>query len=161
MEDFSILETNPTQRMDYESHLAGNGLRIANSIIDSVAFYTIIVIIFAIIGLTDPDSLQNIDTDSFMINVYAILGFVFYYFIQELIFKKTFGKMITGTKVISIKGEPLTVGQILGRTFARLIPFEAFSFLGGSPGWHDTMSKTRVVKKSFLPEFAEDNMFGS
>ena len=34
----------------------------------------------------------------------------------------------------------------LKRSFSRMIPFEAFSFLGSEArGWHDTISKTYVV----------------
>jgi hypothetical protein len=37
----------------------------------------------------------------------------------------------------------------LGRSAARSIPFEPFSFLGGQPtGWHDRLSETRVVRKA-------------
>ncbi|CAN0592803.1 unnamed protein product, partial [Laminaria digitata] len=37
--------------------------------------------------------------------------------------------------------------RLLGRTAARFVPFEAFSFLGGdATGWHDRWSNTRVVR---------------
>lgn len=42
--------------------------------------------------------------------------------------------------------------RILARCFCRLIPFNAFSFLGGSgSGWHDSIPKTKVVDTSKQP----------
>ena len=46
---------------------------------------------------------------------------------------------------IALGGRPSTA-QVLGRTLCRIIPFEAFSFLGTPPkGWHDVIPKTMVV----------------
>ena len=46
---------------------------------------------------------------------------------------------------VLLAGRP-TYGQILGRTFSRFVPFEAFSFLPSPVGWHDRWSGTRVVR---------------
>ncbi len=76
-----------------------------------------------------------------------LIYFVFYlgYFIlMEYYFGKTLAKFITGTSVISIDGNKPTMGQIVGRTFSRLVPFDALSFLGEN-GWHDSWSDTRVI----------------
>ena len=83
-----------------------------------------------------------------------IPGFVFgsiivllYYIPQEALLNRTLGKLATGTKAVRADGKPMTFGQVLGRTFARMIPFEPFSFLGSKPiGWHDNLSGTRVVQ---------------
>ena len=55
---------------------------------------------------------------------------------------RTLGKFITGTKVVSADGETPTASQIVGRTFCRMIPFEAFSFARETcpVGWHDKFS---------------------
>jgi uncharacterized RDD family membrane protein YckC len=55
--------------------------------------------------------------------------------------------MITKTKVVSRKtGKKPPFWTIVGRTFARLIPFDGFSFLTENPiGWHDSLSGTMVV----------------
>jgi uncharacterized RDD family membrane protein YckC len=74
--------------------------------------------------------------------------FLLYYISQELLFGQTLAKRITNTKVVRTDAAPLTAGQVIGRTFARAIPFEPFSFFGsnGFPiGWHDSLSGTRVV----------------
>ena len=62
---------------------------------------------------------------------------------------RTLGKLVTGTHVIAEEGGAPSLLRILGRTLARWIPFEAFSFLFGDGrpvGWHDSLSKTRVVR---------------
>jgi ABC-type lipoprotein export system ATPase subunit len=72
-----------------------------------------------------------------------------YYFITELSFGRSLGKMVTGTKVFSEDG-PYRAGamKLFYRTIARFLPFtvlEAFSFLNDRPkGWHDSVSDTYV-----------------
>ena len=56
-----------------------------------------------------------------------------YYVILEASFGWTIGKLVTGTRVVRFDGDKPHFPQILGRTFARFIPFEPFSVLfGGS-----------------------------
>ena len=70
-----------------------------------------------------------------------------YYVPQEAFWGRTIGKLITGTRVVSEDGGPASFGQVVGRTFARMIPFEPFSFFGSTAsGWHDSLSHTRVVQ---------------
>ena len=74
--------------------------------------------------------------------------FTTYYIIMEYVFKgKTFGKLLTKTRAVTEYGERMDLGTIMVRSLCRLIPFEAFSFLGeeGTKGWHDTISKTKVI----------------
>ena len=76
----------------------------------------------------------------------ATLVFIIY-FSQEFIFGKTLGKLFTGTHVVDIDGNKPPAWSIVIRTASRLIPFEAFSFLGSNKrGWHDTISDTFVIK---------------
>lgn len=71
-----------------------------------------------------------------------------YYLMTEGIFNTTIGKTIMGNMVVNnIAGRP-GIGQRIGRTFARLIPFEPLSFVFGSRGWHDDLTDTYVVKVS-------------
>lgn len=75
-----------------------------------------------------------------------LLVYFGYYIFFEAVFGKTIGKMITRTHVVTVTGEKPEVSAIILRTLCRLIPFEQFSFLGNSAvGWHDSLSKTRVV----------------
>jgi uncharacterized RDD family membrane protein YckC len=78
----------------------------------------------------------------------GLLTVLFYYIGMESLFGKTFGKFITRTRVVNSAGGPPSFGQVVGRSLARFIPFEAFSFFGGKGhpvGWHDSLSNTRVV----------------
>jgi uncharacterized RDD family membrane protein YckC len=76
------------------------------------------------------------------------LGWIFvYYLVFEATLGLTLGKLVTGTRVVTVDGSKPTFGQICRRTLARFIPFEPLSFFGSSlSGWHDTMSRTRVVR---------------
>lgn len=74
--------------------------------------------------------------------------YLLYYFAQEAFDGKTLGKRIVGTRVVNFDGGEISVGQALGRTFCRLIPFEMFSYFsnGSKPiPWHDRITQTYVV----------------
>jgi len=74
------------------------------------------------------------------------------YFFSEFYTGKSLGKLITGTKVISLEEKPFTAKQILIRTFSRIVPFESLSLLFSFQPWHDDWSNTAVVNKDF-PEW--------
>jgi uncharacterized RDD family membrane protein YckC len=69
-----------------------------------------------------------------------------YYLLCEAMLGRTVGKLLTGTRVVTADGGQPRFAQILGRTAARFVPFEAFSFLGSTSGWHDRWSGTRVIR---------------
>ena len=69
-----------------------------------------------------------------------------YYVVLEASTGRTVGKLVAGTKVIDLEGKIPSFSQILLRTLCRYIPFEPLSVLFGERGWHDTLSKTRVVR---------------
>jgi uncharacterized RDD family membrane protein YckC len=125
---------------------AGQGARFANFVIDYLAQlaigFVVGVLIMVIGGQEGADFIEQIPG--------LFIGtpiFLVYYFVFEATTSRTLGKLITGTKVVNQDGRTPTLGQIAGRTFCRLIPFEAFSFLGALPrGWHDSVPKTFVVK---------------
>jgi uncharacterized RDD family membrane protein YckC len=72
---------------------------------------------------------------------------VVYYLFFEGLFGRTPGKLLTGTRVVRRDGGTPRFAQIVGRTFARFVPFEPVSFLIRAPnGWHDVWSGTRVVQ---------------
>src|SRR5262249_16412337 len=67
-----------------------------------------------------------------------------YYTFFEGIWARTPGKFIFGTVVVNEVGGKPSIGQVLGRTASRFIPFEALSCFG-ERGWHDSLPKTPVV----------------
>ena len=133
--------------------LAGRGQRFLNFFIDNIVLNVLQLaclcpLAMAIMG-DDPDVLDSPETEQ-MINligygVFLVLFFL-YYVVLELAFQRTLGKLLTGTRVVQTDGTPPTFGQVLGRTAARLIPFEPLSFLFMDRGWHDTLSGTQVVQ---------------
>ena len=79
--------------------------------------------------------------------ILAIFILLAYYFLLEGVSGRTLGKLITGTKVVTEDGQKPSFTNIAVRTLCRCIPFEPFSFFGsGTGGWHDSLSKPRVIK---------------
>lgn len=75
------------------------------------------------------------------------LGRLMYYTFFEITLHATPGKLFTETLVVNSIGQIPSPGAIITRSACRLIPFDAFSFLGRKPGWHDSLSGTRVIKE--------------
>jgi uncharacterized RDD family membrane protein YckC len=130
---------------------ASNTKRFLNYLIDRVAIVGIFAALFFVGGL-----LENAGVISGVIDfadeigavadfVLTALGTVFYYTLMESTFGRSLGKLVTGTKVINLEGKRPKVLTLLGRSFARLVPFEPFSFFGNGGGWHDRWTDTRVV----------------
>jgi len=136
-----------------ENHLASTGLRLANFILDRIFFY---IYLIGLIALLEP--LENtFEWASALFGFLVLASIPGYWILFEYFLGKTPAKFITGTKVVTSKGKKIGFWQAIGRTFARFIPFEPFSFLGSRPiGWHDSLSSTRVVLKSYT---ASENEF--
>lgn len=129
-----------------EHNLASQGKRFGNHIIDIIGYYLTVLIIGFMLGLIAPELVTGQDEDSPFFTILALVVLFLYYFIFEGILGKTPGKFITKTKVVTIDGRKPDFQETFIRTICRLIPFDAFSFLGGNGyGWHDSLSKTRVV----------------
>ena len=125
-----------------DKDVASTGKRFANYFIDRVATY---VLAFLLGMAMASGGLLN-EYDRLLAQVIGLLVVLIYYLIMEAATGKTIGKMITRTKVVTEDGAVPDFRIILIRTLCRLIPFEAFSFLGSSSvGWHDSISKSRVV----------------
>jgi len=78
---------------------------------------------------------------------FTLLTYLTYYVVCEYFFGATVGKLITGTRVVTTEGGKPRLTQILGRSLARFVPFEPFSFFSTPAiGWHDSWSGTRVVR---------------
>ncbi len=132
--------------------LADNGLRFANYIIDLLFTIVVSFLIGAVIGivmaLIDPNSLSIFEQENRLIDyIFGFIAGMIYYVAFEGITGRTIGKFITKTKVVDEQGNKPTFSMIVLRSLCRHIPFNALSFLGDpGKGWHDSLSKTRVVK---------------
>lgn len=137
---------------------ASKGNRFVNYIVDILA---IILVFWGVILGTfylfysfadDTTSADNLIADMENINplldrlLTAVVLALVYFALEALTKGRSIGKYITNTKVVLVDGSRPSTNDYLKRSFSRMIPFEAFSFLGSEGrGWHDTISKTYVV----------------
>lgn len=132
------------QKEEVDSNVVGSEIRFLNFLIDFVIWLVLAFIISFLIGFFIQPTEQVVIS---LIGYILIFGtFIAYYAIMEIKFQKTIGKFITKTKVVKMNGEKPTDGDIIARTFYRLIPFDRLSFLFVKNGIHDFLSKTTVVK---------------
>ncbi|OGI83891.1 hypothetical protein A2903_00945 [Candidatus Nomurabacteria bacterium RIFCSPLOWO2_01_FULL_33_17] len=141
---------------------ASLGKRVGNYFLDIIGFYLFFFLICFIVGffsgfissILKIEDLVNFDSlDSLIFSLFSFIALIFYYLFFEYIWQRTPGKWITGTKVVRFNGDKPKFMQIVGRTFARFIPFEFLSFLSNNPvGWHDHLSKTFVVPAKYTKE---------
>jgi len=77
----------------------------------------------------------------------SLIFSLIYYIPFEALTGRTPGKLITGTKVITIDGKECGAYHAVGRAFLRNVPFDAISiFRKSSLCWHDSLVKTVVIK---------------
>jgi uncharacterized RDD family membrane protein YckC len=76
----------------------------------------------------------------------CIVFYVVYYVSFEVISGRTPGKVLTGTRVVTTSGLALSIPTALVRTLCRLLPFEPMSFSLSETWWHDSLSRTQVVR---------------
>lgn len=135
-----------------EKAYASKGKRLANLVVDRIIIYivTFLLGIFAYIiseFLGIHDFLVFIEQmNAFEELLFSILLTLLYYTVMEATTGRTIGKLVTNTTVINEDEQKVDFGQAFLRSLCRLIPFEAFSFLGSEGrGWHDSIPKTFVV----------------
>jgi uncharacterized RDD family membrane protein YckC len=130
------------------SEVASRGRRLLNVLIDFGGYMALSMFIGVLLALVYPPAIAALDNTGPLFDYAFGIGVMMLYYVPlEVLFGRTLGKLLTGTRVINEAGERPSFGQVLGRTAARFIPFEAFSFLGNNGvGWHDTLSHTRVVR---------------
>jgi uncharacterized RDD family membrane protein YckC len=139
-------KSNAEQIPPYSPVPADKWLRFFNLVIDFVACLGVANVIHILIAFTwgqaGIDKLESYPL--IVIGIPIVLG---YYIFFEGLSRRTIGKLMTGTRVVGMHGEKPGFRQILKRSIARLIPFEAVTFLGNAGrGWHDSLASTYVVK---------------
>ena len=149
----SVLADIQTLNYNY----AGAGQRFFNWLIDNLLMrFAVSYLTGAVVGillqLISPEILFELASGergfvfwsvSYFI---GICNYLFYYTLCEKLFRGyTLGKLITGTRAIRDDDGELTFKDAFMRSLCRIVPFEVFSALGGFP-WHDTWTKTKVVK---------------
>ena len=149
-----IAETISDERLKIEP--AGRWRRFFNWLIDYVCFtlLSMVALMPYVVWLYlrgGEAALDSLETPNLLRDYgIGIAAMLLYYIPMESIFGFTVGKLVTGTRVVTEDGGKPRWGQIIGRTFARFIPFEPFSLLFSSDerrGWHDSLPKLYVVRK--------------
>jgi uncharacterized RDD family membrane protein YckC len=138
-----IATVEKKQKEKVDSNVVSSGIRFLNFIIDLFSWLTLMIFISFIIGFFIEPTLVAFQSFYYLLILGSFFG---YYSIMEIKFQKTVGKFLTKTKVVNNNGEKPENGEIITRTFCRLIPFDRFSFLFVKNGFHDSLSKTKVVK---------------
>ncbi|WP_082832283.1 RDD family protein [Aquimarina aggregata] len=149
-EDVTLKEKEKVQELEraLNHKEASQGQRFANLIIDYIFIIIFSFVAGILLALFSPETMYALEQENPILNY--VFGFVIgvtYYTFFEMTTSRTMGKIITGTKVVDEQGNVPEAGTILLRSLCRYIPFDAFSFLGEGTGWHDTLSKTKVVNK--------------
>ena len=130
---------------------ASSGQRLANYFIDLIIQYILITILLVIAMISTESATENGEPGILLTYGIGFSVSIVYYCFFEMMFSKSIGKFITKTKVVTIDGEKPDGQTIFIRTICRIIPFDALSFLG-SRGWHDSLSKTAVVRTDVFDE---------
>ncbi len=127
-----------------ESNVVSSMIRFLNFTIDSIAFLILIFIVGFIFDLMIP---RGENTPLEFIGFLTVVGSFFgYYIFMENKYQKTIGKFITKTKVVTKLNDKPELRDIVIRTICRLIPFDRISYLFMKNGFHDSISKTLVIK---------------
>lgn len=158
---FSIETRNEAQKLpllNAQTAAVSLWIRILNLAIDLICIYLFGFIMGPVLGLL---SVSFSFTELWANLSFAILFlfyFIAYYFLFEISWSRTIGKLITGTMVVNLYGRMPTITQIIVRSITRLIPIDPFTFFGNrSTGWHDSFSGTRVIKVSVLKKARSAN----
>lgn len=139
------------------------GIRFLNYIVDQVAIGVIVnavkyAIAYAMLRENYRDhilyrviDLQHIDLEVVRQSVYVSMAvtFVYYLAFEASTRGQSLGKIMTNTIAIAQDGTPFTFTHALGRTLCRFIPLEMFSALFSYLPWHDSITKTAVVRKTW------------
>lgn len=137
---------------------ADKGRRFVNFIIDYAVNYLIWIAVIILLVLVR--NIWEIDLVSFIVEedatsrlLRAVLWLTTYVlsytFIEGISKGRSLGKLITGTIAIKDDGTQISLSDAFKRSLCRLIPFDTIIVLAFEP-WHDTVPKTKVVRKSTL-----------
>ncbi|ASZ11379.1 hypothetical protein CK934_10575 [Chitinophaga sp. MD30] len=124
----------------------GKGIRFANLLIDTICVYVIFFAVAFALVFVKMSKGEPVDDSQVLYLFISYVILIGYFTVFEGLTGRTIGKIITGTRVYRLDGQPLTWKDTFLRAVIRLIPFEVFSGLGFAP-WHDEWTKTTVGKR--------------
>ncbi len=125
--------------------IAGKGRRFCTWLLDYVGFLALSMIVGVVMAIVfGPGNVHYLDGGwSYLFGFVIMTG---YYLFFEGLWGRTPAKMLLGTVVTDLHGRQPPFSHIVGRTFARFVPFEGLTFFG-ERGFHGRVSKTLVIRK--------------
>ena len=151
----SEFKTKIEEKKQLNDKTVNSLIRFVHFIIDTIAWFIIagilVIILAGILTVISWGTSEylNPESESFIsLIAYTVflVSYICYYYIMEVKYQKTIAKFITKTKVVTNNGSEPDKGDILARTFCRLIPLDRISFLFSRNGFHDRLSSTQVIK---------------
>ena len=126
---------------------AGRARRAANYFLDlfflGVLFFVFLFLVGFGVSFADPNLPEVLS--GYLPFLFMAWLFIYFLGCEWLLKGRTLAKYITGTRALGLNGTALTMEQAVLRTLCRFIPFDNFSYLFMKQGFHDMLSKTRVV----------------
>jgi uncharacterized RDD family membrane protein YckC len=140
---------------------ASKGQRFVNRLVDMTIF-SMLSLPLAYVTFTWSWKLIADDSGGRLAEyIFAFFYSTIVYSVTEFIWQTSPGKLLTRTRVTTATGGKPQFLSVVGRSMARFIPFEPFSFLGsGNRGWHDTMSNTYVAEEALAEEQIPEDFLG-
>jgi uncharacterized RDD family membrane protein YckC len=141
----------------FKYELASHGQRFANYLVDNLlmrfglSWLTSYLVGTFLVNLF-PEFyaemiLSEVFSYYFVLYLIVICNYLIYYTFCEKVFNGyTLGKLITGSRAIREDGGELTWKNAFMRSLSRMVPFEQFSIWFGDGLWHDTWTKTMVIR---------------
>jgi len=130
---------------DTPLEVAGRGRRFLTWVVDYIGFMVACVILGVVMGLMGAAGALKAANEGAWAYLFGFVLLSSYYLFFEGLWGRTPGKLLLGTKVVTLTGGTPTFGAIAGRTLARFVPFEGLTFFG-ERGFHDRVSSTKVVR---------------
>ncbi len=119
--------------------------RFYNFLIDSIIFSVLALIIVPLIVRYVPGfKVYNPKNN----RILAMSLYFLYYFLFEIVFSSTPGKLITKTRIVDkLTFSKSSIFKVFIRTLCRFIPLEALTifFDENNLTWHDKISKTTLI----------------
>jgi len=143
--------------------IASQGERATNFIIDLI-FRSLLLFTVGFFGIflyPDPQFWLLIEEGNLLIEiVIGTISTLLYYTVFEAVTNgKSLGKYITKTRAVKEDASPIGFSGAVLRSLCRIIPFEAFSYLGNDAiGWHDEFSGTLVIKDARWKEWKKSQI---
>ncbi len=146
-----VLDTTLRPRTGHEPETiyeeASKSQRFAHLLFDTLFCFLILSPMILYFDKFWENLYRILKSDRAVLTVSFLIFRCIYYTFFESVLGATPGKFLTETRVIEANSDRRSsFGTIVGRTLARFIPFEPFSFLFGG-NWHDAASGTRVVRE--------------